>query len=178
MPHVILVNMDLSKITDWIKLKPRYLVGLTAISTILLFAPSTFINALGLTEILEAYRGWVGGAFLISGILLGVHVLAYLGDPIERWFNDRRFIIVHATHLKELSPGEKTILRRYVDNDTRTQELNISDGVAQGLVGKKILIRTSTLGDATGWFDHNIQPWAWNYLKKHPQFLNEKSPEA
>lgn len=164
--------MDFSKLSEWLKLKPRYLVALALICGILLLSPERFVTFLGLQGIVASYRGWIGATFIISNILLLVHIAAYLGDPIERRINDWRFVLVHSQRLRDLSPGEKDMLKRFVDQDTRSQDLNISDGVAQGLVRKRILIRVSNLGDAGGWFAHNIQPWAWNYLKKHPDLLS------
>ena len=74
--------------------------------------------------------------------------------------------------LHGLSSEEKTILRSYIDNDTKTQHFSIFDGVHSGLLAAKILYQSSMVsypGRET--FDYNITNWAWDYLKKHPELL-------
>ena len=169
-----LIHARFFKYIEWLKLKPRYLFAILLISGILIFSPETWLLKLGLEEIVESYRGWIGGIFLISGILLLTNVLVYLSVPIQGTINDWRSLLVYSKKLITLSSAEKQILKKYIDKDTQSQQLGTMDGIAEGLVAKRILYRSSSLGTADAYFAYNIQPWAWDYLKKHPELL-EKS---
>ena len=79
---------------------------------------------------------------------------------------------MHTKQLKTLSSTEKKVLKKYFDQDTQSLQLGSMDGIAGGLVAKNILFRSSSLGTADAYFAYNIQPWAWVYLKKHPELLN------
>jgi hypothetical protein len=45
------------------------------------------------------------------------------------------------------------------------------NGTVNALQKERIIIRGSSLGSITG-FDYIIQPWAWEYLNKHPELLD------
>jgi hypothetical protein len=72
--------------------------------------------------------------------------------------------------LHDLTPAEKGILDRYIGGHTRTLNLDIGDGVVQGLVGVSVLYRASNVARLTT-VAYNIQPWAWDYLREHPELL-------
>jgi hypothetical protein len=86
----------------------------------------------------------------------------------------RRRIKYRQKRLHRLTPAERAILRKYIIKDTRSQDLSLQDGVAQGLVLERIIYRPlPSIGDVRRGFPHNIQPWAWDYLKKHPELLKD-----
>lgn len=165
-------DFSLSTIKEWLKLKPRYLFAILLVSGVLVFSPETWLNELGLKSIVDSYRGWIGGVFLVSGILLLTNGLAFLFEPIQGSINDWRRTLVYSKQLKTLSSTEKKVLKKYFDQDTQSLQLGSMDGIAGGLVAKNILFRSSSLGTADAYFAYNIQPWAWVYLKKHPELLN------
>src|SRR5947209_1159978 len=73
--------------------------------------------------------------------------------------------------LQSLTTAEKAVLRGYISERTRTQYLSIMDGVVTGLAAEDILYRASNASySATEWA-YNIQPWAWEYLSKHPEYV-------
>jgi hypothetical protein len=72
--------------------------------------------------------------------------------------------------LHSLSKSEKNVLRGYITKNTKSLVLSYMDGVANGLELTRIIYRSSTLGSDSG-FAYNIQPWAWEYLKKNPDLL-------
>ncbi|MBI3319988.1 MAG: superinfection exclusion B family protein [Candidatus Omnitrophica bacterium] len=63
-------------------------------------------------------------------------------------------------------------MRRYVEGKTRTQYFQIEDGVIQGLVAVDVLYRSAQVGHLLSGFAYNIQPWAWEYLNRHPDLLS------
>lgn len=165
-------DFSFSTIKEWLKLKPRYLFALLLISGFLVFSPEIWLAELGLNSIASSLSAWIGGVFLISAILLLTNSLAYLSEPIQASINEWRSTIVYSKQLKSLSKLEKEVLKRYFEQDTQSLRLASMDGIAEGLVAKIILFRSSNLGTADGYFAYNIQPWAWVYLKKHPELLN------
>ena len=165
-------DFSLSKLTEWLKLKPRYLFSLSLVSGFLIFSPENWLLGLGLDSLVQSYKGWIGGVFLISIVLLLTNILAYLVEPIQGSINDWRRTIVYSKQLKSLSSEEKEVLKRYIEGDTQSQRLGMLDGIASGLAAKNILYRSSSLSTASGYIAYNIQPWAWIYLKKHPEILD------
>lgn len=82
-----------------------------------------------------------------------------------------------------LSPAEKKVLRFYIKNGTRTQNLQYDDGVVVGLIREGILYYASNR--AVGFWDPrylytdvNIELWAWEYLNEHPEILGEDENES
>jgi hypothetical protein len=73
--------------------------------------------------------------------------------------------------LPQLTEDEKAILRGYIEGQTRTQYLAMSNGTVGQFVVEKILFRASSLGSVADYFPYNIQPWAWDYLNNHPEVL-------
>ena len=59
----------------------------------------------------------------------------------------------------------------YIDENTRTQELNLADGRVRELEYNKIVYRACDISKGFTDFDYNIQPWAWDYLNKHKEIL-------
>lgn len=86
-------------------------------------------------------------------------------------------IDIYKDSLQRLSAEEKAYLRGYILDNTKTQYFEVTDGVVQGLVAAKILYRSASI---TGRYSksyipmiaYNIQPWAWEYLNKHPELLD------
>ena len=75
--------------------------------------------------------------------------------------------------MHDLTPDERQVLRVYLESDTRTQYLDVQDGVAQGLAQARIIYRASNMGTLTT-FAFNVQPWAWDYLRAHRELLEDR----
>jgi len=173
--------IDLGKVLDALKLAPRYLLAVAFLCGIVLFAPMPFARAIGL-EFLRAvpYRTWIGGAFIVSAVLLIVHSLAYAGNVALKAWRDSRELRRRWRGLRELSPPEAKLLARYLKSETTSLELNAEDGIVNGLVARGILYPGASyaLSQAGGYFemDFNLHAWAWKYLREHPEIVNPASP--
>ncbi|MBU2802589.1 hypothetical protein HFV02_10085, partial [Acidithiobacillus caldus] len=55
---------------------------------------------------------------------------------------------------------------------TRSCTLNNASGVVGGLVAEEIIYRSSSMGQFGAYFSYNIQPWAWDYLRKNPHLID------
>lgn len=124
-------------------------------------------STLGLSA-LEPHVGWfaVVGLACIS-LLVGVSVV----EASNRRLQARRLHVGWTRLLRNLTDDEKAVLRKYMDQNVRTQHLSFSDGVANGLEAKKIIYRASSLGSHMAFFAYNIQDGAFEILAKHPEYL-------
>lgn len=88
-------------------------------------------------------------------------------EPTKKEINE-----VYKYLLSNLSKDEKSILKEYIDKDTKTNYYSKFSGVVGGLEKSKILYISSNIGQGPGaMFPFNIQLWAWEMLKKNPKYL-------
>lgn len=165
-----------SKLLDWAKLKPRTWFAMATASTALLLLPEDILSGTGLDEIVVGYRSWLGVALLLSLALLFAHVAGETWNWGREWLKANRHLRALHGQLRELSPGEKHVLKKYIEGQTTTLYFTVSDGVIGGLVAKKILFQSSSIGQMHS-FSYNLQPWAWTYLRAHPDILVGASAE-
>jgi Super-infection exclusion protein B len=100
---------------------------------LLLFLPVRFLNRLGLDQLGQSYRMYVGLAFLIAASLLFVRLILFLWQlisiPYENWLFEQRGVKL----MRELTEEEKAFLRPYIVNGQNSRVAPVGDGVAQGL---------------------------------------------
>ena len=75
--------------------------------------------------------------------------------------------------LKQLTNGEKIILSTYINKKSKTQVLDYRDGNVCELETFRIIRQASNISQGHTMFYYNIQPWAWEYLNKHKELLND-----
>lgn len=163
--------MDPTKLIDWLKLKPRHWLPMTIATAFVLFAPTTVMTRIGLEDAIQEYRPWIGLAFVISLSGLVAPLITHGAHQAIDWVGRRRDIRFRQEMLHELSPGEKLILRRFIDLNTKTMTLDASSGVHAELEAMGIISRVTEISHGGTRFDYNIQPWARRYLKQHPELL-------
>ncbi|MFE6077462.1 super-infection exclusion protein B [Paenibacillus sp. NPDC057886] len=56
-----------TKVVDFLKLGTKHLLTIFLITGLALFLPKEITNSVQLTSIIEEYRSWIGGVFLVSG---------------------------------------------------------------------------------------------------------------
>ncbi len=162
--------MDFSRLLDWIRLSPKYLLPIAIFTGFPLFAPVEWLDAFGITEMVERYRALFGLAFLASTTLLLSSGLTAIYEYVKQRRNQAQLTKQLQQRLHRLSEPEKEVLRGYIHNESTTRYLPMTDGVVSGLEAKKIIYRSSNVGHIEEWA-YNIQPWAWEYLNSHPELL-------
>lgn len=165
--------LDVGKLIEALELPVRTLAGLTLATGLLLFGPETFISRMGLAGFLEDYRTWIGLTFLVSASTVLVAITGPLWSVAGSELRQRWVAFRHRGHLKRLTPGEKEVLRGYLEADTRTRHFWLGEGNVRELEAHGILRRASNVGSSGAGFPFNVQPWAWDYLQKHPELLEE-----
>ena len=163
--------MDFSKLIEWVKLKPRYFFTVAFATSVVLFAPIEVIERLGLAEFIADYRGWVGLVFLVSFAAWLSHGIAYIGAAVLSRLQGWRWVRTGRKYLLSLSPPEREILRSFIHGNTKTITLDIASGIHAGLESNQVIYRPTSVSQYTTHFDFNIQPWAWDYLRKSPELL-------
>lgn len=161
---------DVSKYIDWIKLSPKYLIGVIIASIFLLFSPESILSTLGISALVTSIKPFLSVTLVIStAMLLGAllaSVGSFMGGIVSIWLKTFQY----KSRLKDLTKEEKKILKSYLDQDTRSHLFNMTNGVVQGLVHEKILYQsTSMMSGIT--ISYNIQPWAWRYIRKNKKIL-------
>lgn len=154
-----------------LKLAPRYLIALSLVLGITLFAPDEWTQKLGISHLAEDYRQVIGLSFLLSLALLLVYAGQWVAKKIGRALYERKFKRDLAKRLRRLTEDEKQILRYYIAKQTRANTLRYEDGVVQGLVGSGVIFRTSNMGSLLEGFAFNINEFAWDMLNEDPSLL-------
>lgn len=161
-----------SNILAWIKQPIRYLLVFGLVFGLLLFGPSWIVQDLGVGQFVSRYKWAIGIGFILTFIGIMVALLSLAGRYIYAYVSNRFWLRSKVKRLHDLTPQEKQILRFFLVHNTRSCLLNIADGVVSGLVADKIIYRSANISRGGTEFSHNIQPWAWDYLRKKPNLLN------
>jgi len=106
---------------------------------------------------------------LISAVILWV--VFQLGKYYGRYKGNKVTLKELEQLLHNLKPVEKAFLSPYVIDDENTRYFKIEDGVLRALEKKKIIYKSSSVGDLMSGWAYNIQPWAKEYLVKNPHLL-------
>lgn len=166
--------MNISQVIEWFKISNTHLFAVAIGCSIVLFTPEDFLRKFGLFNIKETYQTIISLLLLLALSILGARGCAAIITWIKQRFIWHGNLKEMKKRLHDLTLEEKQILRIYISGNTRTQDLLIQDGVANGLVSAKIIYRSANVGSMMGGFAFNIQPWAWVYLKENPHLLEEK----
>jgi len=161
----------LQHILDAMKLAPRYLAAIGIFAGLLLFTPSGIANTLGIQNLAQNYRQWIGLAFLASITLLAVNWSVQIGGIVRNRSRLQKSKQQITKKLHSLTEDEKQILRFYFATQSKSNTLRIDDGVVNGLVGNGIIFRAASVGNMFEGFAHNISDFAWEYLHEHPELL-------
>jgi hypothetical protein len=172
-----MISAALKNLVEAIKLSPRYLLPICLLSAFLVFAPPQVLSIFGLGDIVSRYRPWFGLAFLLSAALLASSATIAFRQRLKERRLGKNVLRYQRYRLHHLTEGEKQILRGFIEGQTRTQQLPIWDGRMRQFEIEQIIFRASELSQHPGThFAYNIEPWAWDYLNKHPELLS--GPES
>lgn len=164
--------MDPSQALGWLKLPQRVLWALLIIAGLVLWGPEWFVSGLGLGQFIDTYRMYLGVVFLLFlAATLPTPVNWVASKGLEK-IKGHRHKAAREARLHDLSGDEKEVLRYYIKNNTRTQTLDLADGVAPALESARIIYRASSVSQGYTDFAYNIQQWALDYLREHPEVLN------
>ncbi len=82
--------MDWTKIVDWIKLSPKYLLPISLFSGALLFIDPNWISFFGLNNFVIQFRPFISIIFFLSDALLLSHFIFQIANPENEWIKNRK----------------------------------------------------------------------------------------
>ena len=155
---------------------PRFFLVTTLASGILLFVDSTTLDTIGLGNLGEQYKSIIGVVFLISILFLisfPVGNLAQLSSSwIQQKYKTRSTIRRLKRWLNHLTPEQRVTLQLYIQKGTRTLKLDADDGAIRELERAGILYKPTGYIDPGFYCSFNINPWVFDYLKKHSELIS------
>ena len=160
------------EISEWLNLiSARYLVPVAAATGFLVFASDTAIAKVGLTTLKQTYEAWIGGAFLLSSVLLASQSVFGVFD----WFRGararREWQREAIQRLHQLSPDEQYVLQPYLVDRVVTRNLDFTNGAVATLEHEGIITKAASIGHILDGWPYRIQDWAHDYLRLHPELL-------
>ena len=162
-----------------LKVSSRYVVAVALAASAVLFLPTTFIETIGLKDFRQQSQPYLGGVFLLCSCILIVQAGMALWKWSKEHYSQHRSLRSAQAKMRVLTPEEKELLREYLQAKTKSRYLPMASGVVAGLIHADIIYRAANIGRAGSGdfkFAHNIQPWAWEYLNKHPEILAPEQP--
>jgi len=163
--------LDISKFIEWLKLGIREICAIAIFTSLLLYLPQNLIEKIGLSTLINSYRGWIGAIWVGSLSLLTSAGIIKICNSITHRCKLRRVQKIRVQRLQKLTIEERRVISQYINHQTRTQNFKYSDGVIKELEAFKIISRSSDIAHKFDIFPFSIQPWAWDYLNKHPELL-------
>ena len=150
---------------DWIKsivaLRPGLLFTLWVLGGLLLLAPESVTDKLGLTCTLTTHRAWWGGATLVLLALWTARML-----PVTaRWFRAGRARRSALHSLTTLSYEERLVLIYCHTYGQQTVTLEVGHRAAAALVFKGLLEPARGVGDTLHW-PYTIPDFVWRHLQR------------
>ncbi len=156
------------KVTKYLETIPViFLLTITFALGLCLFLPTEFARTLGVEAFRREYRIFLGPGLILTLSFLGARFFNLLWERKKEKQNLKEL----QESLNHLTPEEKGYLAVFIHEQKNTINVGLDDGIMQGLKIKKIVYRASNQGNVMEGFPFNLQPWAREYLDKHPQLL-------
>ena len=158
----------LGKITDLLSLKTHQIFVMAVIAWVLWILSE--VRGF-LTPYHRQYinvGAWVATAWFFALLLIKLWERAF-EQLKDKWGLHQKQLL-----LKRLTPREGAILRQcYIDKETQTALFGNPKGVIYGLAYKGILYQAGTYPGIFTKYYYNIHLWAYDYLSKHPELLDD-----
>jgi hypothetical protein len=166
--------LDATKIIDWVKLPPKIMVGVFFGSGLFLFLPEKLMRLLYLYDFRNSSGFWFGLVFILSASILGGYAIWYAGGFVKKKALYRKKIKKLEGQLGEATLGERQAIADAFDHNN-VVILSVQEGISGMLLQKQVIYQTSSishhLDGTTAYFAYALQPWAVDYIKKHPDFV-------
>ncbi|MET6625433.1 super-infection exclusion protein B [Klebsiella michiganensis] len=160
---------NFSDIVDAYKKLPTSLfLTVWIILALILLSPEEFTKALGIKEFRDTYKVFIGPVWLLVLAMLISRGLVFLQEKRDSKKRQK----VRESKLKGLTNEEKSCLLEFIEADKPAIYRSINDGAICALNAKKIVYRPNSIADHWDVFAYCIQPWAKEYLEKHPELLD------
>jgi len=160
-------------VTKLTELKARYFFGAWVFGALLIFLPAEIKQQMAIT-IPEVVRPWVGFSSLAAFVLWIVLTTIQLLSFIHHWLRERKLRTEILSQLETLSDGERDIFLLCLTHNQRTIQRNITDGPANGLRSKRLLVMAAQ-GSVLS-MPYTIPKFVWDHLRANePELFPELS---
>ena len=155
----------INAVLDLVRVSWQIQLGLFCTALIVVVLPAAWTEWIGVAKLMSSLRPICFVTTMLTSVMLIINGADRLVGHLT---TERNFMGV----LRNLSADERQVLRGYLESDSKTQYLDIRDGVAGGLLAAGVIYRSTNVATPNSFaFGYNIQPWAWGRLKKYPQLL-------
>jgi len=166
----------LENVTKLAELKARYFFGAWVFGALLIFLPTEIKGQMGIT-IPDVVRPWIGFSTLAAFVLWIVLATLQVFSSVHQWFTGRKLRAEILSQLETLSGGERDIFLICLSRNQRTIQRNITDGPANSLKSKRLLLMASQ-GSVLS-MPHTIPKFVWDHIKANeaqlfPELFDEK----
>jgi hypothetical protein len=147
------------------------ILPLVIASSIILFSPKIFLITIGLEGIRSDYTQMLGILWVVSTSSTSHFSVCVVSN---RYSKIKQFLL-RKRYLRSLTTDEKDVLRKYIDQNTKTLVLNhftTEDellGIFDNLAHKGILYQGSKV--IMRGFSYNMHDWVWQFLNKNPKLV-------
>ena len=166
--------MDFSWVTKLIpslKDLSNYFLPLALTCTVVLFAPEQFIEQLGFAALRKNGQPYIGSAFLFSWFVVICKVTLAIFSWARRKVNERLEFRAIVARLNDSSVEEKRIIENYLNEKSRTLELNATNCAVIGLLNSGIIQLAATPCDVEC-APCTIQNKVWKYINLHQDLFH------
>ena len=136
----------------------------------LLFVSTSVLDRIGLSALVQEYRGYIGAVFVLSASLLAPRAFNIISSPFVNWSKERNLYRNVISNINSMTEEEKSYIRAFVDDGRNTIHVPISDGIMGGLHAKGLVFRPTSVGNSSSW-PYNLQPIVRKILEKDPGLL-------
>ncbi len=176
-----LLNLSLSNFFDFLKQKPSIWFAIALATGFLVFASPPAAREIGLKGFRDDYRPIIGALFLLSSVLWAVNVLGRIGASSLQGVGRLVAYWKQGRVLKNLSPPERALLRRFYESQTKTRRLKLPDGIVSGLSLSGVLYQASELVERVPnglLAEVNLSEWAWKRIRRQPGLIEAVPPRS
>lgn len=168
--------MDIGSILNFVKdtiFNTTLYCVLMGVSFILLFLPKAVLKWVRLDEFSEKNAQWIGIVFVFSAIIAIVKILKWVFYKIQRHFKTKAAFKRMHERLWKLYPAERKIIIKMYRASDRTIWLHPSSSSATVLLNQNMIQHGSPIFSKCYENPYYLQPWVCEYLKDHPEYLEE-----
>jgi len=154
----------IAELIRWLKDSTRPAFVLFVVSGAMLLLPKSWLASLGMVTWIQSYKPWTVIIFALSLVWLATY-------PFAAWHHQYKTI----ERIRYLAQEERYLLSRFVQADSAVECFGWRDASsASSLIRDTILFETGSR-DRSGNPYIAIDPWVFQYLRKHKEFIESKS---
>jgi hypothetical protein len=159
-------------IIELLKAAPRYCIPVAIVCAILAFSPKEFLETIGVAKYAVDYKNIIGITLIVCVVFISIEIVKISFKRLRKINISRKRNRVIDQRLRSLTEYEKQVLRFYWAKQTRTNPLDMRDGVVQGLVRAGVIEPVAGPGMTPYVSPYNLTEVAWQIINKRPALLN------